>query len=281
MPLLRRQPFQKQKPPADLNPNEEVFHCKLTNEIFRDYEEFFERIILCNSLLWSCEITGKWGLTYQEAVENEERARRNLATFPDYLQRPILYLATLTYRSRMATMNDDVFVFAKDRYFIGEIVDVVHDGIRKPYKIIKVTPPTEEEIQQHALNGDAEEVHEEGTGEKSRNFGVAASLYSYKVQDTMNGEILHVKPVQISRKKGLYTRDKSKLFLKHNCYVADGVWRVKESIVRSLRLYDMKFESFFAGAKPLFEKTQVRNKKKFFICHKYESSLASECFVRY
>lgn len=97
---------------------------------FLFFREFFERIILCNSLLWSCEITGKWGLTYQEAVENEERARRNLATFPEYLQRPILYLATLTHRSRMAGMNDDVFVFAKDRYFIGEIVDVVHDGIR-------------------------------------------------------------------------------------------------------------------------------------------------------
>lgn len=33
--------------------------------------------------------------------------------------------------------------------------------------------------------------------DKSRNVGADASLYTYKVQDTMNGEILVVKPVQI------------------------------------------------------------------------------------
>ena len=30
-----------------------------------------------------------------------------------------------------------------------------------------------------------------------------------------------------SRKKGLYTRDKSKLFLKQSCDSTDGIWRVK------------------------------------------------------
>ena len=30
-----------------------------------------------------------------------------------------------------------------------------------------------------------------------------------------------------SRKKGLYTRDKSKLFLKQSCESTEGIWRVK------------------------------------------------------
>lgn len=38
MPLLHRKPFERQKPPADLRPDEEVFYCKVTNEIFRHYE---------------------------------------------------------------------------------------------------------------------------------------------------------------------------------------------------------------------------------------------------
>lgn len=38
MPLLHRKPFVSQKPPADLRPDEEVFYCKVTNEIFRHYE---------------------------------------------------------------------------------------------------------------------------------------------------------------------------------------------------------------------------------------------------
>jgi len=105
MPLLRRLPFHKEKIPYDLNPEEEVFHCKITNEIFRDYNAFFERIILCNSLVWSCAVTGKSGMTFQEAEECEERAKKNLATFEDSLKRPLLLLATLTHRSRLSDLN--------------------------------------------------------------------------------------------------------------------------------------------------------------------------------
>lgn len=38
MPLYGKHPFIRQKPPADLKPNDEVFFCKITNEGFRDYE---------------------------------------------------------------------------------------------------------------------------------------------------------------------------------------------------------------------------------------------------
>lgn len=75
--------------------------------------------------MWSCAITGRSGLTYQEAEECEEKALKQLASFPSYLQKPILYLATKTQRSRITDLNDDVFVFAKDRYFIGEMVDCI------------------------------------------------------------------------------------------------------------------------------------------------------------
>jgi len=38
MPLLRKRPFMCEKPPAHLKPNDLVFYCKLTGEIFTDYE---------------------------------------------------------------------------------------------------------------------------------------------------------------------------------------------------------------------------------------------------
>jgi len=38
MPLMHRKPFHPIESPNDLDPDEEVFHCTLTNEIFRDYE---------------------------------------------------------------------------------------------------------------------------------------------------------------------------------------------------------------------------------------------------
>jgi bromodomain adjacent to zinc finger domain protein 1A len=38
MPLLHKKPFSPEQFPADLREDEEVFFCKLTGEIFRDYE---------------------------------------------------------------------------------------------------------------------------------------------------------------------------------------------------------------------------------------------------
>ena len=38
MPLLHRKLFTPTQPPDDLNLDDEVFHCALTNEIFTDYE---------------------------------------------------------------------------------------------------------------------------------------------------------------------------------------------------------------------------------------------------
>lgn len=38
MPLLHRKAFIRQNPPSDLRPDEEVFLCKITHEVFRTYE---------------------------------------------------------------------------------------------------------------------------------------------------------------------------------------------------------------------------------------------------
>lgn len=38
MPLLERKLFKRSKPPPDLDPNEELFYCKATHEVFRQYE---------------------------------------------------------------------------------------------------------------------------------------------------------------------------------------------------------------------------------------------------
>lgn len=87
--------------------------------------EFFERTILCNSLVWSCAVTGKPGLTYQEALESERRAKQSLQSFPSSLVVPLLHLTALTHRSRLHEMCDDVYAYVKERYFPGEMVDLV------------------------------------------------------------------------------------------------------------------------------------------------------------
>lgn len=70
-------------------------------------------------------MTGKPGLTYQEALDSERKARLNLQNFPNALVIPLLHLTALTRRSRLHEMCDDVYAYVKERFFPGEIVDVV------------------------------------------------------------------------------------------------------------------------------------------------------------
>lgn len=87
------------------------------------FRKFFERIILCNSLVWTCGITGKTNLTYQEALESETSARKQL-DFSPVLTKLMLYLISLTKRTNLKDLLDDIYSFMKDRFFINEIVDV-------------------------------------------------------------------------------------------------------------------------------------------------------------
>ncbi|WAR18255.1 BAZ1A-like protein [Mya arenaria] len=273
MPLLRRQPFHREKPPPDLHPDEEVFFCKLTREVFRDYEKFFERIILCNSLVWSCAITGRASLTYQEAEESEEKALKQLASFPTNLQKPILYLASKTQRSRLADLNDDVFVYAKDRFFIGETIDCITGQSKKACKVIRVLPPgsstpkspgsAKSPVLSPQLNGDI--ALEPGTsqemGSPVKKGNGKAEAYQYTVQEQGKSIVHTVKFKMLSRKKGLLTRDKCKLFLKQNCFIEDGIWKVKTAKVKKMKLNSMLFDEIFAGQPPQFEVSEIKVKK--------------------
>ncbi|ELT88139.1 hypothetical protein CAPTEDRAFT_221184 [Capitella teleta] len=240
MPLLKRQPFVKSKPPPGLQPDDEVFFCEATKEIFTDYEKFFERVILCNSLVWSCEITGRSGLTYQEALECEQAAKKRLSSFPSNLQKPILFLATRTYRGRLNELNDDVFVFAKDRYFIGESVEVTQQNQKINCKVVQVIPPEEEKKTET---------------EKTKPDSDADS-------DVICLDDSQPSTSEQTRKKGLFTRDKCKLYLKQNCEAIDGIWRVKERVMKRFSLRDAKFSSMFGGPMPLFEKCEKVARKK-------------------
>ncbi|XP_064421034.1 bromodomain adjacent to zinc finger domain protein 1A [Latimeria chalumnae] len=271
MPLLHRKPFVRQNPPCDLRAEEEVFYCKVTNEIFRDYDDFFERTILCNSLVWSCAITGKPGLTYQEALESEKKAKQNLQSFPEPLVVPILYLTTRTHRSRLHELCDEIFAYVKDRYFIGETVEIVSSsGGRQQCKVLEVIPPLQ---QNGMLNGhfysktDGETIvisdsDEDGESPPAKpqlqpgkkKTAIDASLFKYKVQTTKSEkcDILTVKASQVSRKKNLFTRERLKLLLKQHCKALNGVIQVKDSTVAKYKISEHVFSQFFPDEPPTF-----------------------------
>jgi len=86
--------------------------------------------------VWTCAYTGRSGLTFEEALDSEKKAKEQLEQFPHYLQRPLLCVASLTHRSRLIDMNDDVFLFTKDRYFVDEAVEVVINSQRLIFSVL-------------------------------------------------------------------------------------------------------------------------------------------------
>ncbi|XP_072171683.1 bromodomain adjacent to zinc finger domain protein 1A-like isoform X2 [Diadema setosum] len=293
MPLLRRREFRPAKPPKDLQPDEEVFLCRLTNEIFRDYDDFFKRTILCNSLVWSCSLTGRPGLTYQEAMESEERALKYLASFPVYLEPPVLYLAQMTKRGRLSDMCDDIFLFVKDRFFVGEIVDVVHLDTRETCRVNRVIVPPQYSADVSASESSDDEiifVMDNGKEEKMKSVHaehktpkrslpaqmLKPSMYKYEVT-SLQGSGTYIAPhSNVSRKRGLYTRDKNKLYLKHHCHVVDYIWTVKSQYVQKFRLNERRFEEFFAGPPPNFSSTPAKRNTHKVMQHSEQESSADD-----
>ncbi|KAK4717413.1 hypothetical protein R3W88_015751 [Solanum pinnatisectum] len=90
MPLFKRKPFALAEKPKDLKPNELVFQVRFTKEIFRDYSEYLRRINLYRHRVWTCKLTGKNYLTYEEALVSEKKAAEEVQKFPEELVAPVL-----------------------------------------------------------------------------------------------------------------------------------------------------------------------------------------------
>ncbi|XP_067132967.1 bromodomain adjacent to zinc finger domain protein 1A isoform X2 [Centruroides vittatus] len=242
MPLLGKHLFVRKDPPNDLDPNEELFYCKLTHEVFRSYEEFFERVILCNSLVWTCSLTGHSGLTFKEATESETQARSYLSSFSYYLKRPIFYLITLTNHGRIADLCEDVYNFAKERFFLGEKVDVLINNVKQSCTVKKVIPPEKSNSQQ---------IDSPAGNEKSKLMGLDSQEYKYEVCDK-NGKSHIVSTEAISRPKGQFTREKVKLLIKNSVEMKDGILKTKDETLSKYNVSSEFFKEMFSGPPPSF-----------------------------
>jgi len=280
MPLLRKQPFERSKPPAGVKPEDEVFYCEATNEAFTDYEAFFDRTILCNSLVWSCAVTGKSNLTYEEAVESEDKAKKRISNLPKPLKKGLLWLTNKTKKGRVGEIVDDIYDWSKSRYFVGETVEAVIGSQWCESKITRVIAPTEQEI-----NADADEITEveqDGSPKKKEDGSEIAEkakianppdhLYKYEVEETEPDDEdmveLHViEADDIKREKGVLTRDKLSLYLKNVVELDGAVFKLKAKGIKLYNLDTVKFSDIFAGPEPEFEESTRKigvmvNKKK-------------------
>lgn len=225
--------------------------------------EFAERTILCNSMVWACAMTGRSNLTYVEALQSEENARISLKDFPLELRIPVLYLANKTKRSSFTEMADDIFTYIKERYFVGENVEASFSGNKwREYHVLQVICPGTEELQNlPRINGNTD-----------KSFFPPPLVYKYDLEQLDNEDDDVIEKMiadftQIRRRKGTYTREKNKLFLKQYAEQnTDGMWCIKETVLKDFGLNKFKFDQIFDGPLPEFEvskktKTSVNGKK--------------------
>ncbi|KAL9680006.1 hypothetical protein QQ045_017877 [Rhodiola kirilowii] len=90
MPLLKRKPYVPLELPADLKPLDPVYQIRFTKELFCDYQQYLNRMNLYRQRLWTCKMTGKSNLTFEEALVSEQRASEKVKQLPSELVEPAL-----------------------------------------------------------------------------------------------------------------------------------------------------------------------------------------------
>uniref|UniRef100_A0A1B0GK09 Bromodomain adjacent to zinc finger domain protein 1A n=1 Tax=Lutzomyia longipalpis TaxID=7200 RepID=A0A1B0GK09_LUTLO len=225
MPLIKRKEFKPLPPPDDLQDNEEVFYCSITKEVFRNHEDYFERVMLINSMVWTCALTGKSSLTYSEALESEENARETLSNFSKALKTAVVIITTYTRRSGVLDLMDELYTYMKDRYFKGE--EVIY------------CPKDESEVYGKVVSFVKESTN--------------CADIEYKIMLFRNRETICVPGSELRRHKARLTRDKLKFFLKDNTHLVNGSLCIKEPILRKYTNDStIKFENIHCGKPPVF-----------------------------
>ncbi|KAF9037807.1 chromatin remodeling complex protein [Hymenopellis radicata] len=139
MPTCRRKRVVLTQPSDELleclktNPKRDVFFLKQTGEIFETYEAYAARMSFYRLKQFQCEVTGKSGLDYFQALESERQEARTLhSRFSTPLKPAILKAVQWQVVGRLDHLVEAVYERFKDRYFQGEKVVVDLTG-RKFY----------------------------------------------------------------------------------------------------------------------------------------------------
>merc|ERR1712020_198002 len=125
---------------------------------------------------------------YDEAIESEQKAKKRLGDIPKPLKKALLWVADHTFRGRIADLADDVYVFSNIRYFIGEIVEGIINEQWCDCRVLKVIPPSQEEIDKDAEEEREEEQKNKKDGSPSKkkvkkSFFPPDHLFKYELQE--------------------------------------------------------------------------------------------------
>ncbi|TFK76936.1 chromatin remodeling complex protein [Pluteus cervinus] len=165
MPTCRRKRVVLTEPSEALleavksDPAREVYYLEQTGEIFDNYEAYAARMSFYRLKQFQCEVTGKSGLDYFQALESERQEARTMhSRFSEPLKPAVLKAVQWQVMGRLDHLVEAVYERFKDRYFQDEKVIVELDGIRYHAQIERVLPP-KQDGDSHNRNGHSPGIH--------------------------------------------------------------------------------------------------------------------------
>uniref|UniRef100_A0A0E0K148 DDT domain-containing protein n=1 Tax=Oryza punctata TaxID=4537 RepID=A0A0E0K148_ORYPU len=140
MPLFKRKPFSLLEPPKDLDPKEKVFQIRFTREIFRDYSsirDYINRLNLYRQRVWSCKISGKSNLTFEEALVSEHHAVSKAQKLPTELMAPVLRMIQYSTLG-LYELVEKIYASLQEAVFEGLELHAKQDGSEAVCRILKI-----------------------------------------------------------------------------------------------------------------------------------------------
>merc|ERR1719399_1947878 len=224
MPLLGRRPFEPVNPgAAPPGGAGTVYVARATGEAFDNYGDYAERLALLRSRVWSCSLTGKGSLTYEEALQSEQGSKKLLEKFPVTHERAVLR------RVQNSTLRVDDLVTSVYREFLESFV---------PGEEVQVLLPSGTE------DCTVTAVRQGGEGEpQSYDIGVAGAGSRVAAE------------TELTRKKPPFTKVVLRRWINESATFTDfgkgrgGVWEVKSWLAAQHMLEASRVEELAASAK--------------------------------
>eukprot|EP01103_Thecamoeba_quadrilineata_P016988 TRINITY_DN5862_c0_g1_i1.p1 TRINITY_DN5862_c0_g1~~TRINITY_DN5862_c0_g1_i1.p1 ORF type:complete len:325 (-),score=75.25 TRINITY_DN5862_c0_g1_i1:62-1036(-) len=137
MPLLGEEIFHRKKVPRDLTDDEELFTIPFTQEIFRQYKDYIERLELYKQKVWTCRNTGIRGLTFEQAKESEQSVQENAESFPSIFLEPTLHFIQNS-NLRVDELVEKITQHFKTNFVPGDLVKMKNGKKLDSIKVIEV-----------------------------------------------------------------------------------------------------------------------------------------------
>ncbi|KZT59680.1 hypothetical protein CALCODRAFT_481381 [Calocera cornea HHB12733] len=165
-----------------LSPSLPVWYMKETGEIFTTYEAYCARRAFYLQPIFQCEVTGKSGLRFFDALKSERAEARTLESrFPEQLKAPVLRSVQFQVVGRLDDLVNMVYERFRDRFWEGERVLVEMEGDRFVATVRQVYPPRRRTSSSTSTPRESAPIHPLPTSLNASPLD-DASTYFYSVQ---------------------------------------------------------------------------------------------------